>query len=253
MKYFLLFLVLCTSPWNAFGQDITIVTEEWPPYNYSEDGEAKGVVTDIVKEVMSRAGMGYTIEVLPWARSYKMAMEEENVMIYSIFKLPNRESLFQWIPVEGLAVRMYLFKPRHRTDIHIDSLESAKQFVVGVTRDTSTHHYLLNQGFEENTNLIPLPSEKQNIQLTLPGVERTDLLTGDILSLTRWLKLSGLDNDYLEEQLFLFKEDIYFAFGLKTSPGLVDRIRRAAAEVSTDGTLENILLHSMHTMEHPAQ
>ena len=225
----------------ALAQDIVIVTEEWPPYNFSEDGEVKGVITEIVREVMDRAGFAYSIQAMPWSRAYATAMNEENVMIYSIFKLPNREPLFQWVPLHGPAVGMFLFKPAYRADIQINDLESAKQYIVGVTRDTSTHHYLMEQGFEENVNLIPLPSEEQNIHMTLPGVERTDLLTGDRLSLAHWLQESGLSVDYLEEVVFLFHEEFYFAFGHATSPELVDKVRRVVEEIAADGTMERIM------------
>ncbi len=265
-------LVLCmtlvlTVP--GFAQDIIVVTEQWPPYNFSGNEEThagasealhgfmalaglaaprpsgsvevQGVVTEIVHETLSRAGLDYTIEVMPWSRAYTTAMHSENVMIYSIFKLPSREPLFQWIPLHGPAVAMYLFKPAHRTDIQVHDLESAKQYVVGVTRDTSTHHFLVEKGFVEGDNLVPLASEEQNIQMTLPGVERTDLLTGDRLSLAHWLSQSGLNMDYLEEVTFLFQEEFYFAFGQETSPEVVEKIRSAVEELAADGTIERIM------------
>lgn len=241
MKRFVLLLALTCMPWSALAQDVSIVTEDWAPYNYSENNEIKGVVTDIVKAVMQRTGLDWELRVYPWARAYKMAMEGENVMIYSIFRLENREQLFKWIAVPGLSVNMYLFKPRHRTDIQVKTIDDVKAYTVGVTRDTSTHHFLLAQGFEENRNLIPLPSEKQNILMTMPGVKRTDFSTGDVLSLARWLQLSELPPDYLEKQVFLFKEDIYFAFGLKTKDSVVETVRRAVDELAAEGGLERIL------------
>lgn len=225
----------------ASAETITIVTEEWPPYNYSEDGVVKGVVTEIVREAMNRTGLEYSIQAMPWSRAYAMAMNTDNVMIYSIFKLPNREASFQWIPLHGPAVTMYLFKPVHREDIQIQDLEDAKHYVVGVTRDTSTHHFLLENGFEENVNLIPLPSEEQNIHMTLPDVERTDLLTGDRLSIAHWLQDSGLTMEYLEEIVFLFQEEFYFAFSRNTSPELVAKVQEAVDEIAADGTMERIM------------
>ncbi len=241
MKRIVLLLALICMPWSALALDITIVTEDWAPYNYSENNEIKGVVTDIVTAVMQRTGLDWEVRVYPWARAYKMAMEGENVMIYSIFRLDTREKLFKWIAVPGLSVNMYLFKPRHRTDIQVTNIDDVKAYTVGVTRDTSTHHFLLAKGFEENRNLIPLPSEKQNILMTMPDVKRTDFSTGDILSLARWLQLSELPPDYLEKQVFLFKEDIYFAFGLKTPDSVVDTVRRAVEELAAEGGLERIL------------
>ncbi len=253
MKHTLLLLVMLCLPLYAGAQDVLIVTEEWPPYNHSENGEVTGVVTEIVKAVMARTGLDFQIRVYPWARAYKMAMEIENVMIYSIFRLDNREHLFKWIAIPGLSVEMYLFKPRHRTDIQVKDIEDVKAYTVGVTRDTSTHHFLLAKGFEENKNLIPLPSEEQNILMTLPDAKRTDFSTGDRLSLARWLRITGLPHDYLEKQVFLFKEDIYFAFGPKTSDAVVDTVRRAVDELAAEGGLVRILNEHCQALGVPPQ
>lgn len=223
------------------AQEIQVVTEEWPPYNYTEDGEIMGVMTEVVKATLEKTDLQWNITVLPWARAYKMASEEENTMIYTIFKMPEREDLFKWIKVEGIAVEMYLFSPKGRDDIQIDTLEDAKQYKVGVTRETSTHVFLRSKGFEEGVNLFPVAVEVQNALKADPARQRIDLTTGDRLSLALWLKKAGLPPDFWQEEVFLFKEDFYLAFNKKTSDEVVDKVRNALEEVRAEGTLETIL------------
>lgn len=240
-RVFLIILFLLAYPVAATGAEIKVVTEAWPPYSYKEDGKTMGVVTEIVEETLKRSGLEYSIEVYPWARAYDMAQNNENVLIYSIFKLPNRVDLFKWIKIEGLSINMYLFSPKHRDDISLCSLEDAKRYRIGVTRETSTHHYLNSKGFEEGVNLFPVNCEEQNALKSAPQSKRIDLTTGDRLSLAHWLSVAGLPSDYWVARLPLFHEDFYMAFGKKTSDEMVEKVRRAFQEVREEGLLNDIV------------
>jgi len=226
---------------NAYGENITVVTEEWAPYTCSKDGEIAGVVSEIVRATLNRSGLTYSIEVFPWARAYSMAEKGTNVLIYSIFKLPSREKNFKWIKIDGLSINMYLFKPKFRDELNLTSLEEAKKYKIGVTRETSTHHFLLSKGFKEDVNLFPVNSEEQNALKSTPQTMRIDMTTGDKLSLAHWLKKSGLPSDYWVEQIPLFQEDFYMAFGLNTPDETVERVHNAFHEIKDEGQLDAIV------------
>ena len=51
---------------------LRVITEDFPPMNYMEKGEIKGISTAIVKKVLERANIPYTLELLPWARGYEI-------------------------------------------------------------------------------------------------------------------------------------------------------------------------------------
>lgn len=234
-------LLLLAHAGMSFGGDLRVVTESWPPYTYSENGEIKGVVTEIVEATLNRAGLDYSIELYPWARAYDIAKNNENVLIYSILKLPNREGLFKWIHLDGLRTAMCLFRPCHRTDITACTLEEARFYRIGVTRETSTHHFLQAKGFVEGANLFPVNCEEQNYLKSSPETNRIDFTTGDRLSLAHWLRDAGLPTDYWVAQVPLFQEDFYMAFGIRTPDGLVDRVRRALREMREEGEFAAIV------------
>jgi len=238
---FIAAMVLLAHAVVASGEDIRVVTESWPPYTYSENGEIKGVVTEIVEAALKRSGLDYSIEIYPWARAYDIAKSNENVLIYSIVKLPSRERLFKWVHIDGLRTDMYLFRPRHRTDITAHTLAEARQYRVGVTRETSTHHFLLSRGFVEGANLFPVNCEEQNFLKSSPETNRIDFTTGDRLSLVHWLKGANLPTDYWVAQVPLFREDFHMAFGARTPDAIVERVRRALREVKETGELAAIV------------
>lgn len=230
------------------AESIRVVTEPWPPYTYSENGTTSGVVTEIVRATLDRTDLDYSLEVYPWARAYDMALNNKNVLIYSILKLPNRTNHFKWLKIDGLTIDMYLFSPKHRQDIQFDSLEEAKRYRIGVTRETSTHHFLLSKGFVEGKNLFPVNCEEQNTHKSKPESMRIDLTTGDRLSLAHWLSEADLPPDYWVARLPLFHEDIYMAFSHSTPDDIVDTVRRAFRKVKEEGVLKEIVDTYSHTL-----
>ena len=55
--------------------DFRLMTEEYPPYNFTENGVVKGICVDVLAEVLKDMGSSKTakdIEVLPWARGYSI-------------------------------------------------------------------------------------------------------------------------------------------------------------------------------------
>jgi polar amino acid transport system substrate-binding protein len=234
-------IVLVLLAGSAAAEPVTVVTEQWPPYNYAENGEIRGVMTEIVRATLETAGIPHEIRVYPWARAYKVAKNRKNVLIYSIFKLPNRERHFQWIPISGLSTKMYLFRPRFRDNIRVDSLEDARRYRIGVTRETSTHHFLLAHGFVEGQNLFPVTHEIQNAFKAAPKRHTLDLTTGDRLSLAHWLEVGGFPADYWTPVLLLFEETLYMAFGIRTDPAMVDRVRAALTTVRAEGKVDRVI------------
>jgi len=234
------FFILFSTPFS-FAGTIRVVTEEWPPYNYTENGVVVGPVTDAVRAILDRTGLDYTIECLPWARAYGLARHEPSVLIYSILKVADREPLFKWIRLDGLGVDMYLYRPRFRGKIKINTLDDAKGYRVGVTRQSSTHHFLLSKGFVENANLFPVNGEVLNIFKSLPHNKRIDLTTGDPLSLAYWSARAEVPADYWVRLIPLFHQDLYMAFSLKTPDELVEKVRCAYGRLKDEGGLDEII------------
>ncbi|MCP4111534.1 MAG: amino acid ABC transporter substrate-binding protein [Desulfobacteraceae bacterium] len=231
--------IFAAFPANA--QKISIVTENWPPYNYTKNDEVIGVITEVVKAAFEKTDLTWSISVLPWAEAYKNASEQENTMIYTIFKLPEREKLFHWVKIGDLSAQKYLFSPNSRSDIKITSLEDAKKYRIGVTKESATHVFLRSKGFEDGKNIFPISKDIQNAFKADPSSQKFDLTTADKLSLALWLQKKHLPADLWKPELLLFSRDFYMAFGKKNSADVVKKVSKALKDVETEGTLEKIL------------
>ena len=79
----------------AKTNELEVVTESWPPFIISGQ-DVSGIDTDRVRKILNDTGINYTIKIYPWARSYYLATNKPNVLIYSIHKSKQREPLFHW-------------------------------------------------------------------------------------------------------------------------------------------------------------
>ena len=98
--FFLSLLIFTATLASSEDVDLAIYTEEYPPFNFTEDGVSKGIVYDVVVSILNdlnRPDLIKEIAFVPWARGYRLAQSEPNSAIFSIVKTEEREPLFQWV------------------------------------------------------------------------------------------------------------------------------------------------------------
>ncbi len=61
----------------AGAQSIQIVTEEFPPHNYTQLGRVTGMSTEVVLAVFAEMNVPAEIKIYPWARAYEMAQNKK--------------------------------------------------------------------------------------------------------------------------------------------------------------------------------
>ncbi|MGD8252224.1 MAG: transporter substrate-binding domain-containing protein, partial [Desulfobacterales bacterium] len=137
-------LAILAGPANA--QEMMVLTEESPPYNFTRDGRITGSSTEIVREILRRLGEPDGIQVLPWARSYKLLNSRPNVALFSTTRTPEREDRFFWIG--PLFTVHYGFYARKSSHLRIDSLEDAKKVgSIATYKDDVKEQLLKSMGF----------------------------------------------------------------------------------------------------------
>ncbi len=147
----------------SWAQDkVSIFTEEFPPFQYSESGHIKGISTQIVQMVMKKANVGFEIKTYPWSRSMLYVKDRKNALIFSISRLPAREKMFKWVGIIAPA-KYSIFSLKTRTDIQLNNLEDAKQYTIGTTINDARESYLISHGFRME-NFDRVAGKNPNIQ-----------------------------------------------------------------------------------------
>lgn len=242
---FTLFLALVLISGNTRAESLTIVTEEMPPFNYTENGNVTGMATEVVRAVLNRAGLSGEFRVLPWKRAYQTALRRPNVLIYSIGRSPEREEKFQWVGVIA-PVNFYFFKLQRRGDVVVDSLAEARRYRVGAVSGDYTLSFLESNGFQEGQNLDITSSFTLNIRKLYQ--ERIDLILVDELTMASLIHQearAGRPYQMADLGRALFMENLsagmYMAFSRGTPAPTVSSARDALASLKADGTYTAIL------------
>lgn len=211
---------------------IQITTENWPPNNYlGPDDQVVGYATEKVRQIFDSAGIDYTIKVYPWARAYRLARNEKNTAIYSIFRSKEREPMFQWVCPLIKSQRLYFFRLKKRTDIELKTLEDAKRYHITTARDEFDHQFLLENGFVEQQHFVLSSDDINNIKKLLQG--RADLVISTPRTIKEQLKSLGQSEHLVEKLIPLTTEQtnpLCLAFSLSTPNSIVTRVRQALAQ-----------------------
>lgn len=227
MKRLLLVLLSVLIPALGYGEEIFVVTEDYPPYNYKEDGQIVGISTEIVEATLQELGMPYTIRMYPWARAYRKTLDEANTLLYTIGRTPEREHLFQWVgPLATFTY--YFYHLAERTDIVIHTIADAKGFSVGAVRDDARAQYLEKAGFQ---TIDIVANDVQNIKKLLAG--RIDLFLESEDSFEYKISQLGIDASRFTKSIQVpeLTFDVYMAFGPKTDPAIVKQFNESLNKV----------------------
>jgi polar amino acid transport system substrate-binding protein len=226
-------VILFLSPY-AISAELTILTENLPPLNYVKEGKLIGPSVDVVKEIQRRVGSGEPIQVFPWSRAYKMALERENVILFSMTYTRDRHDKFKWIG--PLARKRDILVAKKGTGIIVNEISEAKKVRrIGTLRDDTRERLLISYGF---TNLESVSDEQKNAQKLSLG--RIDLWAYKIPGLKTVCNLAGVDFNEFEEVYSLRDIEVMIAFSKKTSDSIVKTWRDAFNGMKEDGTLMKI-------------
>ncbi|WP_421866502.1 substrate-binding periplasmic protein [Motiliproteus sp.] len=226
------------------AEPLTLYTEEFPPFNFTQQGEMQGVSTQIIKALMQQAGFSYRIVSHPWSRSFKQAQTEPNALIYSISRNPEREALFKWIGVLVPASHS-IFALRSRTDIRIEQLSDLQQYRIATQQNGARESYLLQNGLSEQL-LLRLSGDQvplQQYQLLSRG--RIDLWPAADAVAHHLLKSQGQDPERLLRRVYSLKslsaQGYYLAASPNSSPELIAQLRDALIRLKQTPRYQQIL------------
>lgn len=244
MKTIFIFIVLLFFPRFAAAENfddeqfIQIVTENYPPYQYFQNKELTGLSVEVVKMMLIKLGLNIEISMLPFARAYKKATTEKNILIFSLARTPDREHFFKWVGMIAPAHNC-LFALKERADITITKLDAVSQYNIGAVREDVMEQYLKERSFVVTSN----SSHESNQKMLFS--RRIDLWAVDELTAYFILrKNNNMSNQSIKKILCLEETSpggVYLAFGSLTDDAIVEKFRKALAAIKENGFYNAIL------------
>ncbi|MGZ5201374.1 MAG: substrate-binding periplasmic protein [Telluria sp.] len=236
----LLLLALCAVS-AAHGEPQLYVTAEPAPMARMQDGRVAGIGPDQMREIMARAGIGYTIELLPWKRAYAAATDRPNGCVFYTTRIPEREKLFKWVgPIDEAQ---WVLMARADSKITLATLEDARPYTIGTYGGDARDQYLRERGFR----VEPAPNEFLNPPKLIH--HRIDLWAASVRRGSNVLARHGWDKEIVP--LLTFRRiPVYLACNSQVPDGMVARMNGALDTMRRDGTMRRI--ESAHAAESPA-
>lgn len=218
---------------------LKIMTEEYPPYNYKEDGKLKGIAVDTMVLMLERSGSKLKREdigILPWARGYNETLNNPGTCLFSTTRTPEREKLFKWVGPVGIN-KMVLTAKKDKK-IVIQNTEDLKKYKTGVIIEDIVDQILsamhLGEGCLEKVSMTT-----HNIKKLNSG--RIDMI-GYGEDAAKWeIKRHGFSPADYETVYVLQSKDLYFAFHKDTPDEIIRVLQKNLDELKKEGEYQKIL------------
>lgn len=208
------------------------LTTETPAVSLSDGGAPTSLATDMVHDIMHRAGIGYSLDLLPWKRAYAAALERTDACVYSTTRTPEREGLFKW--VGPIADADWVLMARADHSFRLRTLEDARRYRIGTYNGDARDQFLRARGFDVD----PAPNDQLNPRKLMAG--RIDLWAASLgINSRQTLARQGYTGKVVPVLVFN-RIHTYLACNPAVPDRLVARMNEVLGAMERDGTAQRI-------------
>lgn len=225
---------LSLQPAKAETPELTFLTEEYPPFSFSNAGQVHGISVEIVREIANRLGAKKPlILVLPWSRAFDKAQQNKGYALFSVVKNREREPKFKWVGPLASYQGGY-FVAVDTTEKVTEEFQLKNMAVVGV-KDSIGIDILKEKGF---SNVIEVTDPLAPARLI--AANRVDAwITSDISGFYKAKKAKvSLSETY---RLDTVTDHLFLAFNIQTPDSEINRWQMALDELKQEGLIDRIL------------
>lgn len=212
----------------------TFLTENYPPFNYEEEGRLYGVSVDILFGLFAKMNVSsndVSLESDEWEKVYQKTLNEANSMLFSVVRIPERESLFKWAgPIA----------PQKDVIIALTS----QQITINNPADLATHTIGVIAGYSNIAQLANL-GVPQSMLIQVHSIE--SLYSGLKSGLFDCIAYSEIGHNLVVASLGYDPADfgiaftmqvtqLYFAFNINTSDDLIQHFQSVLDNFKMDKT-----------------
>jgi len=218
--------------------DLIFITEEFKPYNYTEDGQARGLSVDLLKLIWKNMGVAeQPIVFLPWARGYEMAQNDKMTALFATLKTPGRKDLFKWVgPI--VKARTILVK-RADNPATLSSLKDAYGQSIAIVRDYASTTLLSSHA--DGIKIVTMKSMDKCLRMLLAG--RVDFISAEERMFHRLIKRHGLSSTEFKTALVYHVDESYYAFSKDVPDTLIARLQKALDSILKTAAYRNLVNH----------
>lgn len=220
-------------------EDILWITEEYAPYNFTDDdGDLTGITVDVLTELWRRLDADIdtdAIRVLPWARGYRMAQENPAACVGATTITDSRREQFRFVG-PYVDARNAVVGPASTADGDYEDIGDLAGMEIGVVRDDVAEQLMQDAGAPVRYVRVAEP----DTMLRMLDGDRFDAVAYNVLVVNWTMRDLGIDPDGYDELLLLDEGGMGLACHPEMSPELIEQMEAALEAMRDDGTLEEI-------------
>lgn len=229
----LFFLVVLCNLCSA--NELRLLTHDYIPLAYSHNNKPTGLAVEVVQELQRRLSKNVRIEVMPWARAYKVALLHKNIGLFTTMRTSEREHLFKW--VGPIAVQTTSFYALHGSGLNIKNMAEAKSVDrILVPREYYSQQVLKKLGFKNLDSSMVRPDS----MLLMLKQRRGKLMVADDQLLPSLLQQGGISNGEMELMFSFMRTSSYLAFSKDVPDAVVQQWQAELDNMKGDGSFARI-------------
>ncbi|SMC29433.1 extracellular solute-binding protein, family 3 [Andreprevotia lacus DSM 23236] len=220
---------------HARAADLRAYTEEFAPFNYTEQGQPRGLSVHLLDEIAKRAGLSIDTRFMPWQRAVNSNADDTNSILFTTVRTVQREALYRWVgPIDDCDV--VLIKLARNRRIQIDKPADMARYTVGVPSVGADQDILHNLGYPMRT-VTGVPANGSIVRMLYAG--RFELVSGVLLSYAWQARQLGLPAEQLQVAWPIQRNrGCYYAFNPQVDPALFQRFDAAFKALAQEGKLK---------------
>ena len=235
-------IALCISLFSSLSMavpmpdDMIFLTEEYPPFNYLENGVPSGLSVELLRTALERAGIPFSTEdisLMAWSDAYRMAESRNNTGLFSMARTPEREARFKWA---GPLMQCPLVFFAENESLKTARPENKDLRAVVIKDDIGL--YVGREAGIPDENMFQVTTPAEAVQRLIDG-------TSDVWVYALYPGESLIQTIAENPESFYILDDLgrstyYIAFNLNTDPDIIDAIQTELDAMKTDRRDEGI-------------
>jgi polar amino acid transport system substrate-binding protein len=225
----------------TYAYELKLVTLQYPPYEFENDGKIEGVAVEIVKEIFNRMNQPINIELLPWSRALKLIETGDADGIFTIYKTPERE-LFAEFSSEILIPQTISLFVLWDSNINFNGdLAKLNEYKFGVVRGVS-YGKKFDEALEKNIikNIEEVNIGEQNFMKLLSS--RVDIVISNKYGAEYIINQIGYSRQIKELYPEVETLPSYIAFSKKRNLSAIKKeFDKILKEMKSDGSYDKII------------
>ena len=225
--------VFATPVANSKHQEITFYTEIYPPANYVENNELKGITVDTLKAIWQELKQPEQyINIVPWVRGYRNTLNTRNSALFTMSRTPPREHLFKWVGPIFNSTHVLITKKSNQ--FKFSKVSEIFNYKVAAVRGDISEISLNKMGFP-NENMAKVSELK--LAYKMMETARVDMIVVTIHGFHHLAQQLNFDVKEYENVWQVNKYENYIAFNINTPDSVITQYQKALDKLSQEHRL----------------